>query len=339
MSLKKAAGLINKNKAFLITAHVNPEADALGAELAFLHLLRKLGKTGFIMNESRVPAECEFLPGVSNILPLSKKIKDFDCAVFLDCSENARAGGVAGLINPDKPTLNIDHHISNTRFASVNWVGLNASSTCEMVYRLYQRLRVQIDSDAALMLYAGIVVDTGSFRYNNTSAAVHRISASLIEKGISPARVYGALFENNPFLDIKLLGRIISAIKRDSSGRICWVDITHKALEKKFPVMDLSDMVLGLLRSIRGVELAMVFKQVRGKRNHIRINFRSQTNFDCNYLASRFGGGGHKNASGATVAGDLAKVKNKVIGRAKELMNPAPSKYSSRTFLLRRDAT
>lgn len=319
MSLKKTIELINKNRVFLITSHINPEADAIGAELAFLYLLRSLGKTGFIANESKVPAECEFLPGIDNIQTLSKKIKGYDCAVFLDCSEASRAGGVVKLINPDKPTLNIDHHISNKIFASVNWVGLNASSTCELIYRLYKKYNLAINGKVALMLYAGIVTDTGSFHYNNTSALTHRIAASLLKEGISPTKVYNRLFENISFNDIKLLGEILLTLGRDSTGKIVWADINRKILNHRFPAVDLAEVVLSLLRSIKGVELVMVFKEVKAKKNQIRINFRSQNNFDCNYLASQFGGGGHKNASGATVGGNFTKIKNKVIRCAKEL--------------------
>lgn len=319
MSLQKAAALIQENNTFLITTHINPEADGIGAELSFLELLRKLGKDGFIINESKVPAECEFLPGAAYIQPVSKKIKDFDCAVFLDCSEGSRAGKVREIAQK-KTTLNIDHHISNVYFADVNWVEAKASCTCEMVYRLCRRFNVPLDSDMALALYAGIVVDTGNFRYNNTTAFCHRIAADLIKRNCSPAKVYNKLFENSPFQDIKLLGRIAQAIERDATGKIVWAGISGPALKHKFPSIDLAELVLSLLRSIKGIELAMVFKQVRGRKNQVRINFRSQNNFDCNYLASRFGGGGHKNASGATIQGSFDSVKHKVIKQAKELM-------------------
>lgn len=322
MSLKKAIEQIKKHKIFLISTHINPEADGIGAELAFLSLLKKMGKRGFIVNESRLPAECAFLPGAGALQSLShQKISAFDCVVFMDCSEASRAGKVAQMNLKNKPTLNIDHHISNTRFASVNWVELKASSTCEMVHRLYQKLKVTIDADIALMLYAGMAVDTGSFRYSNTSAQTHRIAASFIDKGVRPAHVYHRLFENNSFSDIQLLGRILLTIKRNAQGKIAWALILRHALKHVYPSIDLAESVLNLLRSIREVELAIIFKESRGKKNQFRVNFRSQTNFDCNYLASCFGGGGHKNAGGATITGNLPEIKNKVLKRAKELMN------------------
>lgn len=314
--------MIKKHKVFLITTHVNPEADGIGAELAFSHLLRKLGKSGLIINESKVPVECEFLPGTKYIQPLSRKTKrkKFDCGVFVDCAASLRSPQVAELTK-GSPLLNIDHHRSNTRFANVNWVDPKASSACEMVYRLYRKLSVPVDKDAAVMLYAGITVDTGSFHYNNTTASTHRIAASLIEKGISVSGMYNKLFENSSFNDIKSLGRILLTVERDAAGKIAWAQIPRERQKQKLIKADMAELVLGLLRSIKGVELSMIFKEARNKKNLVRINFRSQTAFDCNRLASCFGGGGHKNASGATVAGGLAEVKEKIIQYAKKLMH------------------
>lgn len=320
MSLRKARALIQRHKVFLIATHVNPEADGIGAELAFLYLLRKLGKKGIVVNESKVPYECAFLPGTGSIQPAGRKIKGIDCAVFLDCSEISRVGKVAGLFDKDIAALNIDHHFSNTRFARVNWVDARASCACEMVYRLCRSFKSGIDSDMALQLYSGIVADTGNFRYHNAGVSCHRIAAELIKTGVNPAKVYNNLFENNPFDNIKLLGSVLSGIKKDASGMMVWASIPRNILNHKFPSIDLAEITLSLLRSIKGVELAIVFKEVKGKKKQARLNFRSQNNFDCNQLASCFGGGGHRNASGAAIDGDFAKIKNKVLKRAQELL-------------------
>lgn len=321
MSLKKAIELIRKNKVFLITTHINPEADAIGSELALFYLLRKLRKQPFIVNESDVPSECKFMAGIDNIhiRRLSKiNLKEFDCSIFLDCSEASRAGEVGSIVK--EPTLNIDHHISNTRFAAINWVSFSSSSTSQMIYRLYKELKIAIDKDIATMLYAGMMVDTGSFRYNNTTAATHRIAGSLIEKGVSANHIYNFIFNNNSFNDIKLLGRILIGVRCALKNRICWAEIPYRLLGDRSDSSDLSEIVLGILRSIRDVELAMIFREVKGKKDYVRINFRSRTHFDCNKLASKFGGGGHKNASGATATGKLTDIKRKVVAAARQAM-------------------
>jgi phosphoesterase RecJ-like protein len=322
MSLLKAAEQIRKHKRFLVTTHIHPEADAIGSELAFSCLLKKMGKAAFVVNESALPDECAFLPGSKalRIVSQQKQAVSFDCMVFLDCSEASRAGKAAQLNPENKPTINIDHHISNTRFAGVNWVEPHYSSTCEMVYRLCQKLNVPLDADMALMLYAGMAVDTGFFHYRNASSRSYAIAASLVDKGVCPAEAYNRLFENNQLSDIKALGRILLSIEQKLQGKIAWAVISGRGLKEARPSADLAELVLGLLRSIKGLELAMIFKEIRDKKNQVRVNFRSQSNFDCNYLASCFGGGGHRNASGATIAGNMAEIKNKVIKRAVELM-------------------
>ena len=320
MSLKKAARLIRENNSFLISSHINPEADAIGSELGFLNLLRKLGKQGIIVNESNLPVECRELPGVKEIKQFPFKVNGFDCGVYLDSGEASRAGKVNSILSQARVSLNIDHHFSNKRFAGVNWVDPSASCTCEMVYRLYKYFRIEIDADAALALYAGIIADTGSFHYSNTAVSTHRIAAALLKTGISPSKTYNIIFENNTFDGIRLLGQVLLAMESACKGAIVWAEIPAKSLNKRFPEVDLAEEVLGAMRSIKGVELAIIFKEARNKKNQARINFRSQTVFDCNRLASEFGGGGHKNASGATVTGNLAEIKKKVLRRAKEML-------------------
>ncbi len=310
---------IKRNDSFLITAHVNLEPDALGSELAFLHLLKQLDKKAFIVNESSVPFDCKFLPGIEQARQFAKKkLKPFDCMVFLDCSDKTRAGKVAGLLTDKTRVINIDHHISNTYFADVNLVDAKASSACEMVYRIFRRLNLKISLDAAVALYSGIVADTGSFRFNNTGAATHRVAAELIKLGVGVSRVYNALYQTNLSGDIKLLGRVLSNMESDFSGRVVWAEVSYGVLNE-LPEIDLGELVLGMLRSIKGIEVAVVFKEIKGEKGQVRVNFRSQSDFDCNKLASEFSGGGHKNASGATISGNLKEIKNKIIKRAIEL--------------------
>lgn len=336
MSLRKTAEFIRRHKRFLITSHVNPEADAIGSELAFLWFLRKIGKEGFIINESKVPVECLGFPGAGEIKQLPshismagsdkqvKKIKGlingFDCAVYLDCADGLRAGRVNELIPPGLKTVNIDHHISNKAFSCVNWVEPYASCTCEMIYRLCKIFRLELDINAALVIYAGIASDTGHFRYSNTTYLTHKIAAELIKKGLNPKIIHSMLFENNSFSDVRLLGGILRNINSCAGGKIIWADLSNEALKSGDLQADLSEEVLGLMRSIKGMELAIFFKAVLGNSLKLRVNFRSQGGLDCNRLASKFGGGGHKNASGASITGDFENIKKEVLSQANKLI-------------------
>ncbi len=323
MSLKKAIACIKRNKRFIITAHTNLEGDALGSELAFYRLIRRLDKQAIIVNEDALPYGYEFMPNCRIINRFNKRLWDlkFDCFVILDCSDLKRCGEVAKLASPGKTILNIDHHISNRQFGDVNWIEPKASSCAELVYRLYKKLRLPLDGETATLLYAGILADTGSFRYTNTTWLTHKIASELLGYGIEVAKIYQNVFENIPFSDMRLLIEILPGIRRDASGRIAWFRIKNKMLRRRRVYFDLSERLLGFARSIKDVEVAVIFKENLKTKGEIRVNFRSQGRIDVNRIASFFGGGGHRTASGATVKGKLETVSRKVLAKIKEAVN------------------
>ena len=154
MSLKKAIASIKRNKTFLITTHVGLEGDALGSEIAFYRLVKKLGKKAYIANEDYTPQNYGFLPNADKIMRLHSGLKniDFDCFAVLDCSNLSRCGKAGIFFADNLPILNIDHHTSNKRFGSVNWVEPEASSTAQMVYELYRKMGVKFHKEAAIAL-------------------------------------------------------------------------------------------------------------------------------------------------------------------------------------------
>lgn len=315
MGLREAAAAVRKYKNFLITTHTNAEGDAIGSQLAFYRLLKKLGKNAIMMNEDDLPCGYGFLPGVNDIRKFKANIRrlEFDCLAVLDCSDLGRTGEVYRVNRQAKPILNIDHHISNVNFGDVNWVEPHCSSTAEMVYALYKKMRVAFDRDSAICLYTGILTDTGSFRYSNTSAATHRVAAELVEFKLDIPEIYRNIHENIPYQDMTLLARILPRMKRDSQGRIIWFEVRKNMLKDKNITFDLTEHILSFARAIKGVEVVAIFKENLGVKDEIRINFRSQGCVDVNKIASYFGGGGHRAASGATVHGKISAVRKKVL--------------------------
>ena len=307
----------------MVTTHTNPEGDAIGSELAFYSLLRSLGKEAVVINKDPLPSEFDFFPDKKKILLLNERTPrrlSYDCMVFLDCADLSRAGGVDALRAAGKPVLNIDHHISNQRFAEVNWVDPEASSCAEMVFRLYKAMHVPFDKASALYLYVGMMTDTGSFRYSNTHSSTHKAIAELLAFGIKPAGVYEKISECIPWPDIQLLSRIIPTIHVEERGRIAWVQVGKEVLQDKRPTFDLSEHLLGFMRLIKDVEVVVLFRQSRVAPHQIRVNFRSKSSFDVNAIASFFGGGGHKAASGAIVRGDLVQVRKRVLARIRQAL-------------------
>lgn len=321
MSLKKCVECVKKHKFFLITSHTSPEGDALGSELALLSLLKKLNKVGVIYNADKFPPEYGFLPGKEriNIFKKSAYPIKFDCMAVVDSSDLGRIGEVYKLnLISGKPILNIDHHISNKKFGDVNWVEPYASSCAEMIYRLYKALNVHPDKETALALYVGILTDTGSFHYANTSSFTHRVVAELLKYNLNTVQIYKNIYENIPFKDLQYLAKVLRLIKLGGQGKIAWLKLPASALKIQGLSFDLSEHILSFCRAIRGIEVVAIFKENLGAKNEIRVNFRSQGKADVNKIARQFGGGGHKTASGATIKGDIDNVVKRVLAKIKE---------------------
>lgn len=312
-ALSKIVQKIRNNKSFLITAHVGLEGDALGSELAMYALLRKLRKRVAIYNNDHTPQTYNFLP-YSGVIKNNLKEDKFDVAMVLDCSDSSRTGKVKDYLSRVGCIVNIDHHISNTFFGDINFIEPKASSTAQMLYKLCERLKI-MDKKIALCLYTGIFTDTGNFTYANTSKETHRVVANLIHYNVSPRVIYDNIHSLCDCRDLRSIAKIVSNLKLDSSGKICWAIIRHWQ-EKDY---DLTEVIFSIMRLLKDVEVLILFKKV--EENKIRVNFRSRSYVDVNKIAQFFGGGGHKSASGTTVEDTLEGTEKKVISFVKRYTN------------------
>jgi bifunctional oligoribonuclease and PAP phosphatase NrnA len=324
MSLDTAISFIRSHRNFLVTVHSNIDGDALGSELAFARLLKKMGKSCLPVNDDKIPYGYEFLPGLKAIRRYRKgmKLPPIDAMAVLDCSDMKRTGQTWNC-NRGEPILNIDHHVSNSRFGRVNWVDPRACCACELVYELYKRLKVPIDRESAMLLYVGILTDTGSFRFSNTSPRTHLMTAQLLKTGISASDIYKKIYSSVPYEDMKLLSRILPTMQTDAEGRVVWFQLPRKLLAGRGGLsFDLSESILNFARSVKGVEVAILFKENLDGGKEVRVNFRSQGHIDVNRIAGSFGGGGHKTAAGMTVRGkSLQQVTGSVLSKVRAVLN------------------
>ncbi len=316
--MKKAVKCIRENGSFLVSMHVNMEGDAIGSALAFCLLAEKLGKKAAVINDDPVPQVYSFLPGIARIARTpDRPPSGFDCFVAVDCSDLKRCGKAGEAARGARRVLNIDHHISNVNFGSVNWVEPSSSSASEMIYDLYREMKVPFDRESALLLYAGMMTDTGSFRYTNTSGRTHVAAAELMRHGIDPADVYRRIYESSSFSDMQSLARILGGMKRDQSGRLVWFSVERGMMPRRRMAMDLTEQILSYARSIKEAEVVVLFRENFGAKGDIRVNFRSRGRIDVNGIAGMFGGGGHATASGCTVAGGMKTVVKRVLSAVK----------------------
>lgn len=316
MSLKTIKTAIKKFDRFLISAHINPEGDSIGSQVAMASLLKKLGKSAVILNDGRVPHMLQFMKGTEDILKEIPANFDFEAVILLDCPDLTRVGKVAEHITKDKTIINIDHHVSNENFGRYNWVDENCSSAGEMVFELFKAFKLNVDYDDAVAIYVAIMTDTGSFKYTNTASKTHRVAAELIEIGVKPYDMYSRIYETSSIQDTNLLGEALQTLKVSEDGKIAWLWVTKEILKKTKASLEGTEGIINFARSIEGAEIAILFRET-GTENRIKVSFRSKGNEDVNKLAASFGGGGHATASGCTVFGKMEEVEKKVLDKAR----------------------
>ncbi len=305
--------LIRNRDDFLITSHINPDGDSIASQLALQRIFHLLGRKGTIVNSNEVPRIYRFLPGADSILVRQRhSTRPYSALFVLDCGHPSRASGF--LSGRKAPTVvNIDHHVTNDRYGDLNWVEPRSSSTCEIIYEIARKAGVAIDTVLASLLYTGILTDTGSFRYSSTTARSMSIASRLLRHGIDPHTIAESVYENAEYESLRLLGRVLSRIGKSSDGRVSWVTFSHRDLGSLSNPAETEEFV-NYARSLDSSRIAVGFKEI--KPGEVRISFRSKGAVDVSELASRYGGGGHRNAAGCTVRGRLGTVVKKITGEA-----------------------
>ena len=301
---------LRESSDILITVHKSPDGDALGSQLALMLALEKLGKTVVAHNLDPVPEIYRFLPHAGRIMSGPVVQGAYDAIVVLD-ADPPRSGLFSGGSWPAHRFINIDHHTTNPRQWPLTWLDPDATATGEMVYRLIKRIGVPLDRDMALCLYTAIFTDTGSFRYSNTTAESLRIAAALIEAGADPWVVTENVYESFAYRRIKLLGHVLAGLERSHDGRIAWVLITDELYRQTGTTAEDTDNFVNFVRSVKGVEVAVLFRQTRTAQ--YKISLRSKGRVDLSGLATSLGGGGHRNAAGGVVDGLFPEVRERVI--------------------------
>ncbi len=328
--LNRLINFLDRYESYVISCHINPECDALGSQLALASFLKRKGKGVFLVNQDPVPPEFSFLPGSKAILSADQIDNvHYDAVITVDCSGEDRLGDLYKRYKRGV-YINIDHHISNTLFGEINWVEPTASSVCEMIYMLFKAAGLPLKKREAVNIYAGIVNDTGSFRYPNTTAFTHKAAADLLSVGIDGYSIYQKIYEHRDFRQIKVVAETLATINRSLRGKVVWMVYSPLGVENDIAIYDISDEVLNIARQIKEAEVFLLFKPA-GK-NRVRVNFRSRGKVDVNKVAQMFSGGGHKTASGCSIEGDIQEVVRMVVEAVKqEIKYVFPSlRHSSR---------
>lgn len=304
-----------------LTTHVNPDGDGLGSEVGLALLLRAHGVTVSIANPTPTPDRYKFLftglEGLDRTPEAVKELRRADLIIVLDIADLGRLGMLAETVRDCGVTVAcIDHH----RSAGVlppgpRYVDAEAAATGELVRELARANGWELTAEAARALYVAIVTDTGGFRFSNTKPRTLRAAADLLECGIDPEEVYVELYARAPEGRVRLLSEALETLVVEHDLGIAWVTIPPGSLERHGVDPDDLDGVVEYARSIDGVRLGMLFREINGGR--IKVSFRSIGGVDVAKLAGQFQGGGHARAAGASLPGTLADVQATVLKAAR----------------------
>ncbi|HCW54545.1 MAG TPA: DHH family phosphoesterase [Clostridium sp.] len=301
MQFKEIKEEILKAKKIGLSFHTSPDGDAIGSTLGLLIGLRYLGKDAYVISRDVISDNFSYITFSEEVDGTVCQPKEgTDLVIVLDCGNVERIS--ADLENYNGKIINLDHHISNDNYGTINYIDSKAAATCELSYLLMKELGIDFSLktketiEISKAIYTGIVTDTGSFRHSNVTKRSHNIAAELIENGIDNSSIHSSLFDNKPFEKIKLMGSVLSNIKLELDNKVAVLEIPKGMLEEfNLPNADTSDIIsIGL--GIKGVEVSILLKEVD---EGVKISLRSKNNVDVRNVAEKFGGGGHVKASGA----------------------------------------
>jgi bifunctional oligoribonuclease and PAP phosphatase NrnA len=302
----------------LMLGHVHPDADVLGTLLAAGLALEKAGWSVVYGGPHPAPASLDFLPGIERYTQLPRIDGRFDVALLTDCPNPGRTEGLIDQALASATTVvNIDHHPDNRRYGTINWVDPSAAATGEMVYELLVAMPAELTADIATNLFTAVHTDTGSFRYSNVTPATFRIASALTAAGAEPAVVSNALYERRAGDALQHLGRALSLVQVSEDGRVAWLALPEGAVPESF--IEAEELV-NYPRSIASVRVACF---LRGIGATTKVSLRAKGDVDVQVIAARFGGGGHRNAAGFTMAAPLDEATRQVVAAVKAAASPA----------------
>ncbi|TDC70830.1 bifunctional oligoribonuclease/PAP phosphatase NrnA [Micromonospora sp. KC606] len=301
----------------LLVCHVNPDGDALGSMLGFGLGLRRLGVRQLqatFPGPPEVPEPLRWLPGLDLLVPAAEAYPDPDLVVCFDAASASRLGELADRLDTAGEALVLDHHASNTGFGRLHLVDPGAAATSVVAEELLGRLDVPLDAEIAACLYVALTTDTGSFRFEATTPAVHQLAARLLATGIRPGDISRQVFDTRPFGAVRLFGEVLGRAVLDcpaAAGHgLVWTYATMDDLVRHDQRPYVLESLIDSVRCTAEADVACVLKQVGPE--EWAVSLRSKGAVDVSRVAMALGGGGHRFAAGFTGLGSAQKVLGRI---------------------------
>lgn len=308
---------IRKAETIALIAHIMPDGDTIGSCLALADGLASIGKKVNLYCQDNIPSVLDFLAGVDQFKSDIDAGVSYDLAIAVDCSDIERMGSCSVVFEKSGLTACIDHHVSNTGFAQINYIEVLAAATGEIVYLILSDLVPKINKAAADAIYTAICTDTGSFAYSSTTSRTYRIAADMLDCGVETDKITTALYKTNSLEKIKLLAKTLNTLSLHENNKVAVLTMDYDTIlstgAKEFD----SESIVNYAKEIKGVELGFLVKET--SLGNSKVSFRSKDIVNVSKLAAKFGGGGHIRAAGASIHADTAAAKEMVLDEVSKL--------------------
>jgi phosphoesterase RecJ-like protein len=306
--LARAALAVAEADQVALACHVNPDGDALGSLLGLFHVLRAGGRdvVGSFPHPFAVAPHYRELPGLELLTSPDEFPREPDVMVTFDCGSLGRLGDLEPAAKAARELVVLDHHVSNTRYGTINVIDPAAAASGVLVRRLVLELGLPLTNDAAVALYAALVCDTGRFQYETTTPSVFDLARELVTFDVPISRLSRQLFEEHRFAYLKLLGEALAAAELDADRRFVWTSVTQDMLERHGVTLEEVEGLIDIVRRTTEAEVTCVLKEEAD--GSVRVSLRSLGDVDVRIIAADHGGGGHRFAAGFESTLDIPSV-------------------------------
>lgn len=323
-SEREARDLVLKASNIIVIGHVNPDGDVVGSMLALGKALAKMGKRCRLVSPDPLPTLFSFLPGFGDVLISPGQLADADLIITLDSGDWTRFGTVYasnGRLFQSTPILNIDHHVTNELFGTVNWVDAEAAAVAEQVYLLLEELGVALDAGIATCLLTGVVSDTRCFRTSSTKPRTMMVATRLMEAGAPLAQIADWVYNSKKLSTLQLWVRALATL--ESAGGVVWAEVTRDMLSEVGAQAEETEDLVSLIAGVREARVAVLFKD--NGNGSVRVSMRSGGEVNVAEVAAHFGGGGHPRAAGCSLPGTIAEAKETMLSFLRRFMARGPA--------------
>lgn len=310
--------IIKSSKNILIISHINPDGDTLGSLCAMYEIIKNnFHKECELLCVSKIPKTYEFLPNVSKIKTLEKidTSREYDLVINVDVAAIDRIGEAKILFDRGKYTVNIDHHKTNKSYADLNIIKPQASSTGELLSEIFKKINWKISPETAICLYTAILTDTGSFRFDNTSADALKAASEMVAAGANPSDIYKKVYETSSKNHVLFQAYCVSKADFVDDDKIAYTTVYKKDIEKFNAPEDCTEGLTEKLRSIVTTRVAFVVREINTGTS--KVSMRSKS-VDVAEICGVFGGGGHKFAAGCVIKGTVKDTVKKILGEIRK---------------------